>query len=208
MFPCRKGGVRISGGFCLLLAWFGVANGWKLLGLVLGAAAVHELGHAAVLAALGARIRALRLGVLGAELVADRSGLSYGGELLAVLAGPAANFLLALALAADHPAAAGASLVLGGFNLLPVGPLDGGQAVRILCWWHLGPERGERAAAAVSLLFGMALAGAAALVMLRCGGSLWLLPPALAAAAAAGRAAVSLLPGKKEKIGLAFSMFL
>ena len=74
--PCN---IRISGGLVLLAAWFVLANGWEPLATVLGAAAVHELGHWAVLRALGAEVTGFRLNVLGAVLETDSRRLSYGG---------------------------------------------------------------------------------------------------------------------------------
>ena len=44
--------VRVSAGACLLVGWFAVVNGWHLTGLVLSAAALHELGHLAALLSL------------------------------------------------------------------------------------------------------------------------------------------------------------
>ena len=126
---CR---IQISSGFFLLAAWFGVVNGWRLLAVVLGAAAVHEMGHWAVLKCMGAPITGLRLNVFGAVMETDRTSLSYGGELAAVLAGPAANLLCAVLLSlADKEASVliGANLILCMFNLLPVRPLDGGRAL-------------------------------------------------------------------------------
>ena len=129
---CR---IQISSGFFLLAAWFGVVNGWRLLAVVLGAAAVHEMGHWAVLKCMGAPITGLRLNVFGAVMETDRTSLSYGGELAAVLAGPAANLLCAVLLSlADKEASVliGANLILCMFNLLPVRPLDGGRALYLL----------------------------------------------------------------------------
>ncbi|MDE6456774.1 MAG: hypothetical protein K2L38_12950, partial [Dysosmobacter sp.] len=60
--PCK---IRVSGGFVLLAAWFALVNGWEPLVTVLGAAAVHELGHWLLLRLLGAGVRSFRLGVLG-----------------------------------------------------------------------------------------------------------------------------------------------
>ena len=70
---CR---IQISSGFFLLAAWFGVVNGWGLLAVVLGAAAVHEMGHWAVLKCMGAPITGLRLNVFGAVMETDRTSLS------------------------------------------------------------------------------------------------------------------------------------
>ena len=181
--------VRVSPGFCLLTGWFAAANGWRPLAAVLGAAAVHELGHWAALGLLGARVRALRVGVLGAVMIPD-GRLSYGGELLAVLAGPAANLLSALALTALGPgteAAVGAHLVLGAFNLLPARPLDGGRALELAVSWRWGPAAGERAARWTGAITALLLAAALGTVLCRTGGSLWLLPPLAGFLAAAGR---------------------
>ena len=177
--------LRVSGGFWLVTAWFGLANGWRLLGTILGAAAVHELGHCLALRCLGASCGRLRLGVLGAVLEADRGHLSYGGELLCVLAGPGANLLCALLLAAAGQGcwdvATGANLVLCVFNLLPLRPLDGGKALHLAVSWLAGPSAGESAARWVGALTGALLGTAAVWAMGRTEGSLWLLPTASAA---------------------------
>ena len=179
--PCN---IRISGGLVLLAAWFVLANGWEPLATVLGAAAVHELGHWAVLRALGAEVTGFRLNVLGAVLETDSRRLSYGGELAAVLAGPAGNLLAALVLTAlgkgRWPAAVGANLVLCAFNLLPVRPLDGGRALYLLASWTAGPAAGETAVRWAGGVTAAALAALIAWVLLRTGGSLWLLPTLLA----------------------------
>ena len=179
--PCR---LQVSGGFLLLAAWFVLANGWEPLLTVLGAAAVHELGHWAVLRLLGAEVTCVRLSALGAVLETDSTRLSYGGELAAVLAGPAANLLAAILLTAwgrgRLPVAVGANLVLCAFNLLPVRPLDGGRALYLLASWLGGPAAGEAASRWLGAVTALALAAGLGFVMRQTGGSLWLLP-ALAA---------------------------
>ena len=72
----------------LLAAWFALANGWKPLVTVLGAAVVHEAGHWLVLRRQGAAVTCFRLSVLGAAMETDSGRLSYGGELAAVRRDP------------------------------------------------------------------------------------------------------------------------
>lgn len=183
--------IRISPGFCLLTGWFAAVNGWRLLAAVLGAAAIHEGGHWLALRLLGAKILGLRIGVLGAVLETDSRGLSYGGELIAVLAGPGANLAAALVLTAlDREMLAGAHLVLGAFNLLPVRPLDGGRALYLAVSWALGSAAGERVTRWAGFTAALALAVCLGWVMERTGGSLWLLPALAGLLAAAGREAL------------------
>lgn len=173
----RRPDVQVSGGFVLLAAWFALVNGWALLAVVLSAALIHEAGHWLVLRILGARVSGFRLSVLGAEMETEGT-LSYAGELAAVLAGPAANLLAALVLAVldrGH-VAIGAHLVLCGFNLLPIRPLDGGRALELLVSCVAGPAAGEWAARCIGAASAAALAAFLAWVMWRGGGNLWLLP--------------------------------
>ena len=174
--------VEGSPGFYALLIWFAAANGYKPLLTILSAAAIHECGHFFALRRCGSRISALRLGICGAVMECDCGRLSYGRELLCVLAGPGANFLTAILCAATGnlwPAFTGANLVLCAFNLLPVRPLDGGRALELLTAWAAGPAAGEYAARWVSASCAIASACALVYVMRESGGSLWFAPLAV-----------------------------
>lgn len=188
MFRRCKFRISVSAGFWLLIGWFAAVNGWKLLAVILSASVVHELGHLAALRALGARILGLRVGVFGAVLETDQSGLSYGRELAAVLAGPVANLLgAALLTAGGFETAAGAHLVLGAFNLLPMRPLDGGRACYLLTASFFGPVTGEWITGAVGTAVGLLQAAGLTVLMVKSGGNLWLLPAAVGAWGAAAR---------------------
>ena len=71
-------------------------------------------------------------------------------------------------------------MVLCAFNLLPIRPLDGGRALYLLSAWAAGPVAGEAAVRWAGGVTAAALAALIAWVMLRTGGSLWLLPALLA----------------------------
>ena len=177
----------VSGGFLLLTGWFAVSCGWETTLLVLGAAALHELGHILCLRRFGAPIRRLRIGVLGAVLETGGT-MSYGRELAAVLAGPLANLLAAVLLGwLGYPVSAGANAVLGAFNLLPVSPLDGGRALYLAAAWLAGPSAAERIACWAGGTTALALGGLVLWLIGRTGGSLWLLPAAFGLLAAALR---------------------
>ena len=125
---------------------------------------IHEAGHLIAAWACRVRIDALRLDVLGARL--HTAGLlSYGQEAMVAAGGPVASGLSA-ALASPLWASrgypeggmlcllVGASAVLGGLNLLPVGTLDGGR----MLYCALAYAVGERLAEAVLRLTGGACA--------------------------------------------------
>ena len=81
------GRVEVTGGFLLLAAWLNYLDRQGIVPLALLSCALHELGHLLVLRLLGVRVRRLSITAVGAEMETDRS-LSYGGEILAALAGP------------------------------------------------------------------------------------------------------------------------
>lgn len=156
--PLRR--LLSEGSFFLLLMACALLCGWRWLLAAALAAVVHEGGHLLLLRAFHAGRGRLRIDAAG--LCWERQGrlLRYGQELTAALAGPAANLLAALALAFAAGRfrwetgyyLAGTQLVPGLFNLLPVLPLDGAQALELFLSWLMGPIPAARLTEAVSLL--------------------------------------------------------
>ena len=183
MSPQNKNGWDLLG-FLLLTGWFWLQNGWKPLALILFAAAIHEAGHLLMLRLFGVTPSAFHLSPVGAELLINRIGLSYGRELAAVLAGPAANLLFGTALVVlawkqdDFFSAAGAHFVLAAFNLLPIRPLDGGRGLQILLSWRWGPDAGDRFCRIVGTATAVLLTAFLFWLMAASGGNLWLAPVA------------------------------
>ena len=148
---CKADFLHITAGAVALLAMFIYLASPLLTASVLLAAVCHELGHYLTLRALGARVNRICISALGAEmLVSGSERLSYGNELLAFLAGPLVNLVLAFSLgyagrrwAVLYPMA-GAQLVLGIFNLLPIRPLDGGNIFWIITAWLSEPFTADR----------------------------------------------------------------
>lgn len=145
-----RGRVRVTPGFCLMAAvLFYMDEGVGILPWGMLAAGLHELGHLGAARLLGGRFGALELSAVGARLRMDYPGpLSYPREAAVALAGPVTNLLLGWAAARmGFFLLAGVSFGLGGFNLLPIVPLDGGQAVFSALAAIFSEETAERALA-------------------------------------------------------------
>lgn len=173
----RWGKVEIGWGFAALTALALLAGAGEVLPLVMVSSACHELGHLAALRLAGARVDRFRLTAFGAEIRADTRRLSYPREIACTLAGPAVNLLLALAFArwAGDDVAAGANLLLGCFNLLPVPALDGGRALHLLVSWLRNPLAADKVCRWVGLSCALGLTGAALAVTVRYHAGLFLL---------------------------------
>jgi Zn-dependent protease/CBS domain-containing protein len=108
---------------------------------------IHELSHSVVARGYGLPVRRILLYPLGGFSEIEREPQTPGREFLVSAAGPALSLLLAAGgWGLTHMVAAGtiggtlisqlmwANLVVGGFNLLPGLPLDGGRMLRAAIW--------------------------------------------------------------------------
>ena len=128
----------ISFGACFL-----TAAGLLLLPLdwlvsAMAAAAIHEMGHLAVLRGFGIPIHDIRIGFTGARI--GTGPMPAFTELLCAAAGPLFSFGAAL-LSRWFPVLGLIALAQGVFNLVPVYPMDGGRICRAM--GELLRERGS-----------------------------------------------------------------
>ena len=151
-----------------------------LLAALLLAALLHELAHYAMLRLFGIRAACFTLTGLGASLyVPELHRLSYGAELLSAAAGPLMNLLLwvLLSLTARDELSlfAGAQMVLGVLNLLPVRPMDGGRILWCILALLTSEERAERLLRVLSSALAVGLVLGALLLLWQGRGNLTLL---------------------------------
>ena len=137
---------------------------WDTLAILVGVLFVHELGHYLAMLAFGyGNVRMFFIPLLGAAVSGRGHGAAGWKKVVVALAGPlpgilAGGVLGGLGLYYHKPLLlqiAEMSLLLNGFNLLPVLPLDGGRVVQSLLFcrhWLL--DVGFRVAAAAVLVVG------------------------------------------------------
>ena len=155
---------------------------WLLAGLValgfFASAVAHDLAHAIVARRRGVVVRQILVSFFGGA-APDEPAASRARDDFAIAAiGPLVSLLLGLVLVLGYVgltaiggplADAGApllavigvlNLLLGGVNLVPAYPLDGGRLVRDAAWWRSGNERtGWFVAARIGRLTALALLG-------------------------------------------------
>ncbi len=146
--------IRVHPTFLLLVALAAIgglgppAEGFLWIALVFASVVFHELAHSLVARRRGVGVRDILLLPIGGVSELDRLPSGSGDQAAIAVAGPAASFLLA-ALAAGACAVTGGHLLpvdllegavlgrlawmnvlLGGFNLVPAFPMDGGRLYR------------------------------------------------------------------------------
>jgi Zn-dependent protease/CBS domain-containing protein len=140
--------------------WFmGVVTACSLFVSVL----IHELGHSVLAKRFGLSVPRITLFIFGgvSEIAAEPPSAS--AEFWIAVVGPVVSFALAAffweiepLLAWSQPLYALAkylallNFILGGFNLIPGFPLDGGRVLRAIVWWITGKYRRATAIAAVT----------------------------------------------------------
>lgn len=177
----RVGSCRVSVGFPFLaviaLALSLDRSGTAFVGLV--CASLHEAAHIAAMKWLGELPREMRFTAFGIDIVRRSERRSYVRDALVSFAGPAANLAAAGLCFAVFQKRFEAFLIINlllfGLNVMPVAPLDGGQAMRALLCRRMEPEKAERIVTAVSFFTLIPLAAAGFFVLLQSGRNVTLL---------------------------------
>ena len=143
------------------------------------AAAIHELGHLAVMSLLGVHIGEIEITLLGADIKALPYNLGDFGRISVLSAGALGNFLTAASAALFFNGNcalffSACSVFLGLFNLLPIKTLDGGCIAEVICR-RLFPYRCEAVTSALSACSLFILWAFAVYLILNFGGNISLL---------------------------------
>ena len=130
-----------SPGVCILLAVLCLTVPSDWIAAAFFAALVHEVCHILAVFLTGGRIESMMISERGA--VMDAAPMTSGRELICILAGPAGSLGL-MAFCRYFPKTALCGLVQGAYNLLPIYPLDGGQAVSCILDMICLPLKSEK----------------------------------------------------------------
>ena len=147
-----------------------VVSGVGFILALFGCVVLHEFGHALAARQFGIRTRSIVLLPIGGIAAIEKTPEDPRQEILIALAGPAVSFAIAGLLWLALLAAGGiarplavdlgeagfverlmvVNLLLGGFNLLPAFPMDGGRVFRALLSLWLGRVTATRIASIVA----------------------------------------------------------
>ncbi|HCW80761.1 MAG TPA: peptidase M50 [Ruminococcaceae bacterium] len=134
-------------------------------------AALHEAAHLAAMKAVGEFPREICFTPFGIDIINGSSiGKSYKHDAVVSLAGPLANLA---AVAVCLPVCGKQSFMFVGnaalflLNILPIVPLDGGQALVFLLCLRMEPAKAEKIVSVISLIFLLPLAIVGFLLLLR-----------------------------------------
>ena len=139
LFVCEIKGVKLRLCFSFpavlsLSFLMGEGNSGKLL-VMLACCALHECGHIAATLLCGCKPGELTLYGGGIKLTTPVRLNSFKKDIFILASGCGVNFLLAFAsclVKGELTFFAQVNLLLGGFNLLPVGYLDGGKMLELV----------------------------------------------------------------------------
>lgn len=147
--------VTVSYPFLAVLTVFLVMDKTGLGGRMLCAALIHELGHLLVMYLLRQPPHGIDFVSFGIRIRKQQSTkVSYWGEVAIFLAGPLLNFFFAaiITFTRGFTQLAQIHLLLGLFNLLPIGALDGGMAVQSLACCFASPRTAQSISRLISLV--------------------------------------------------------
>ncbi|MEF9983282.1 MAG: site-2 protease family protein [Oscillospiraceae bacterium] len=133
-FSINKMKFHLSFLFPALIGFFVISDHIGLVPILLVSVAIHELAHICILYLLKNKIVKISFTALGISIKADTYFKKWWYEIILHFAGPFANLTLGIIffLNGNHIIFALVNIVMGLFNLLPIGNLDGGNILKVL----------------------------------------------------------------------------
>ena len=133
IFHIKKLYICISWYFFIILAWVVLTNKAEAFLLCLGALIIHEFGHIITIYILEEKINIFYILPFGfCCRLKNQNKISNENMLKILLAGPVTSILVAGFFVLWTKEFAIVNFIIGLFNLLPLGDLDGGRAEKII----------------------------------------------------------------------------
>ena len=173
-FTVRDCEISVGTGFFAVITLMLITCETRIVLISLLCSLFHEAGHIAAMLLLGDRLRRISFSAFGISI--DKfsvTALGYRGEIAVSLAGIGANCLLSLVsfccwLALKRRVLCDiciVSLLVGGFNLLPIDSLDGSRALRFALLRRIPEKHADTVIFSLSVVC-VALLLSAAVIML------------------------------------------
>lgn len=125
--------IAVTFGFLFIISLTALLNSPALAFLALASCVIHELGHCLAAVILNVKMSRITFWSGGIQMRRECRLISAGDEAVILLCGPLFNFIFAAGYAVcGMNYAFGINLILGLFNLLPFGSLDGGSIIRVV----------------------------------------------------------------------------
>lgn len=133
IFRVKKMYVTVSPLFFIVMIWVFFTNQMTMFLSCFFALCLHEMGHITMIFALKEKIAIFRIVPIGFSCrLKNQSKVLRKNMIRILVAGPAVNFLMAGLFFLWTKEFAMMNFLLGAFNLLPVGKLDGGRLFQLL----------------------------------------------------------------------------
>ena len=136
------------------------------------ASAMHEAGHFVTMYLFGCKPSLVSIGFFGIRVEQNvNRRVGYFKNILISLSGPAINLIsfMVLWITTGINIAAVVHFIIAVLNLLPIEPLDGGQALYYLLAAYIGEERAESICLGVSIFILIPLATIGFFLLIRSG---------------------------------------
>lgn len=125
--------VSISNYFFVMLAWVVLIGGVRTFILCFSSLIIHEMGHIIMIYLVKERINIFYILPLGfCCRLKNQNKISDNRMIKILIAGPATSLCVAGILFFWTKELALVNLLIGLFNLLPIGSLDGGRLIKII----------------------------------------------------------------------------
>ena len=154
-FTINKIKVHISFFFPAMIAFFVLRDKIGIIPSLLCGIFFHEICHILVMLLFGITIRKINITALGIDIKKNNSFLPLPKELLLHISAPTLNLIIALIFKNISNEIFAVNFILAIVNLIPIGNLDGGNALSALISEYINEEKRNLCKNFANIFFGI-----------------------------------------------------